>query len=148
MSIDWSELSAEDALRRCQQECEARCCRYVTLILPAPKHQYDYDEWSWFLAHENISIYFAGRRWHMEMRSRCRYLSEDNLCTIYEKRPEVCRSYPTGVCEYAGRTKHQLHFDTREKFDRWWHRKRAKERRRRRERARLARERDRRKSTS
>jgi hypothetical protein len=30
---------------------------------------------------------------------RCRYLTPDNLCSIYEHRPEVCRRYePDEVC--------------------------------------------------
>jgi len=30
---------------------------------------------------------------------RCRYLGEDGLCTIYDDRPGVCRSYrPDGLC--------------------------------------------------
>ncbi|MDC0710125.1 YkgJ family cysteine cluster protein [Stigmatella sp. ncwal1] len=30
---------------------------------------------------------------------RCPHLSEDNLCTVYDRRPAVCRSYqPDEVC--------------------------------------------------
>ncbi|ADO74543.1 YkgJ family cysteine cluster protein [Stigmatella aurantiaca] len=30
---------------------------------------------------------------------RCPHLSEENLCTVYDRRPEVCRSYqPDEVC--------------------------------------------------
>ncbi len=30
---------------------------------------------------------------------RCRYLTDDNLCSIYERRPKVCQDYkPDEVC--------------------------------------------------
>ena len=30
---------------------------------------------------------------------RCQYLTDDNLCSIYERRPKVCRNYePDEVC--------------------------------------------------
>jgi Fe-S-cluster containining protein len=118
------------------EECGARCCRYITVILPPPQRECELDEWSWFLAHENVSIYFAGRRWRMEMRSRCRYLSDQNACTIYDRRPDVCRLYSQEDCEYAGKTNHLHHFDTKEEFDRWWEEKRERERRRRSKRSR------------
>jgi len=122
----------------CQKECQARCCRYITVILPAPKRQCDLDEWSWFLAHENISIYFARRQWHLEVRSRCRYLSKHNLCTIYESRPSVCQDYARESCEYVGQIKHVFHFDTKEEFDRWREKRRARAKRLRKQRTRAA----------
>ena len=123
----------------CRIVCEARCCRYVTVQIKAPKAKADFDELSWFLAHENISVYFEGRRWHVELRTPCKHLSRGNLCSIYETRPLVCRSYDVGACEYPARPKHDLQFDTREEFNRWWAGKRERERRRRRRRATAAR---------
>ena len=33
---------------------------------------------------------------------RCRNLGEDGLCTIYERRPQMCRAFPYGRrCNYA-----------------------------------------------
>lgn len=129
------ELSPEEAAHRCMEECGARCCRYITILLPPPRRRAELDEWSWFLAHENVSIYFSGGRWHMEVRTPCRYLDERNACTIYERRPDVCRIYSLDSCEYTGRVKPRYQFNNKEEFDRWWERRRARERRRRRERA-------------
>jgi Fe-S-cluster containining protein len=109
---------------RCQDECQARCCRYITVQIDAPKRKIDLDELSWFLAHEHITVYVESRRWHVEMRTRCKYLTADNLCAVYETRPEVCRNYQTSSCEYPARPKHTLEFDQREDFDAW----RAKQR--------------------
>jgi len=123
----------------CRKVCKARCCRYVTVQIKAPKMKADFDELSWFLGHEHISVYFEGRRWHVELRTRCKHLNRGNLCSIYETRPLVCRSYDVEECEYPARPKHDLQFDTQEEFDRWWNGKRERERRRRRRRARAAR---------
>ena len=122
----------------CQSVCKARCCRYVTVQIKAPKDKADFDELSWFLAHEHISVYFEGRRWHVEFRTRCKHLNRANLCSIYETRPLVCRGYDAEACEYPARPKHDLHFDTKEEFDHWWEAKRERERRRRRRRAKAA----------
>jgi len=131
-------IATDADARKCQQECGARCCRYITVILPAPRSKWDLDEWGWFLAHEGISIYFAGRRWRMEMRLRCRYLNHRNACTIYGQRPEVCRFYSQEFCEFSRRSKHLHHFDSKEEFDRW-RQKKERDRRKRNHRAGAAR---------
>ncbi len=136
---DSETLDYEAQLRRCQRECKARCCRYITVHLPAPRRRADYDEIIWFLSHEHISVYFESRRWHLEVRTPCRYLTRGNLCAIYENRPAVCRDYDLDACEYPERPQHQLQFDTREQFEQWWAEKRERERRRRRRRAQHAR---------
>lgn len=128
--------STDEQLRICQQECGARCCRYITVLIKAPRRKADYDEISWFLAHEDISVYVESRRWYLEVRNKCKYLTDDNLCSIYENRPDVCRQYDPDSCEYPKRPRHTLQFDSKQEFDRWWARKRARERRRRKQRAR------------
>ncbi len=131
MSRPTSDTLEEKLRKRCQDRCKARCCRYITISLPAPRQKADFDEISWFLAHENISVYVEGRRWHVEVRNRCKYLTRQNRCRIYNNRPDVCREYDIESCEYPDRPAHTLHFDTRDEFDAWWARKRARERRRR-----------------
>jgi len=104
---------------RCQDHCQARCCRYLTVQIPAPTRKCDLDELSWFLAHEHITVYVESRRWRLEVRTRCKYLTADNLCAIYETRPEVCRDYHPKTCEFPARPKHTLEFDQMEDFDAW-----------------------------
>lgn len=128
-----------DQLDICQRLCKARCCRYVTVQIHAPRIKADFDEISWFLAHENVSIYYHHRRWHLELRTRCKNLTPKNLCGIYHNRPIVCSGYDSEGCEYPARPKHELQFDTKADFDAWWEQKRARERRKRRTRAKVAR---------
>jgi uncharacterized protein len=108
----------EDAAR-CQFRCMARCCRYITVQIPAPKDKRDLDELSWFLAHREVSVYVESRRWHLEVRTPCKYLTDENLCAVYDERPDVCRDYSTEHCEYPTRPEHSLQFDSREDFDYW-----------------------------
>ena len=130
--------------RTCQHLCKARCCRYVVVQIRAPRLKADYDEISWFLAHERVSIYYHHRRWHLELRTRCRNLTPNNLCAIYHTRPIVCRGYDADSCEYPARPRHDLQFDTKAEFDSWWEKKLAQARRKRRARAKAAKNRSRR----
>ena len=107
------------ARARCQEQCQARCCRYLTVQIPAPQRECDLDELSWLLAHEHVTVYVASRRWHLEIRTRCRYLTADNLCAVYDSRPKVCRDHSPRECEYLGPPKTTLQFDQMEDFDAW-----------------------------
>jgi len=134
-----TEPNNETELHRCQHLCRSRCCRYITVHIPAPRRKAEFDELSWFLLHENISVYFNARRWHLEIRSPCKHLTEQNLCAGYETRPFVCRGYDSDACECPDRPKHDLQFDTREEFDAWWASRNDRARRRRRDRSKAAR---------
>ena len=105
--------------RRCQEQCQAQCCRYITVQIPAPRRKCDLDELSWFLAHEQVTVYVDSRRWHLELRARCKYLTADCLCAVYENRPQVCRDHETRTCEFPARPRYTLEFDQMEDFDAW-----------------------------
>jgi uncharacterized protein len=112
-------VALEEAAGRCQFKCMARCCRYITVQIPAPKGKRDLEELSWFLAHREVSVYVESRRWHLEFRTPCKYLTQENLCAIYDDRPDVCRDYSTDACEYPTRPEHSLQFDSRDDFEYW-----------------------------
>jgi len=130
-----SETADASITHRCQHECKGRCCRYITIQIPAPRDKIDIEEIRWFLAHRDISVYVASRRWNVEVRNRCKYLNRRNLCDIYEKRPDICSLYDVESCEYPRRAKHTVRFDTMEEFDAWRARKRRREQLRRKRRA-------------
>lgn len=130
--MNTTDRTRQESQQVCQHDCHSRCCRYITVVLPAPRLSYDFDELSWFLAHENISVYVESRRWHLEVRTPCKYLDRDNLCTIYADRPDVCREYDIEACEFPRRPRHTLHFDTRQEFHSWLTKRQEKRRRKRR----------------
>jgi Fe-S-cluster containining protein len=125
-----ASLTPAEVARRCRYDCDSRCCRYITVVLPAPRRKADFDELSWFLAHKDISVYVEERRWHLEVRTPCKYLNDANLCTVYEGRPDICREYDIEDCEFPARPSHSLHFDTKEEFDAWMTDRKGEKRRR------------------
>ena len=84
------------------EHCSAACCRYVALPLDKPARARDYDDIRWYLMHENISVFVDDGDWYIQFYTRCTHLGADNRCTIYETRPETCRDYEPGSCDYTG----------------------------------------------
>ena len=81
--------------------CTAKCCRYFALPIDTPeaREQYDYI------------------RWYLLVQTPCRHLQPNNLCGIYETRPQICRDYTTDGCEYEDTWTYQQYFETPEQFD-------------------------------
>ena len=84
------------------EHCTAACCRYVAIPLDKPKRARDYDDIRWYLMHEGVTIFVEEGDWYAQFQTRCKNLQADNLCGIYETRPEICRSYEPGECDYTG----------------------------------------------
>lgn len=84
------------------EHCAAACCRYLSLPLDIPRSMRDYDDIRWYLMHEGITIFVEDGDWFCQIQTRCRNLGENNLCTVYETRPEICSDYEPGDCDYAG----------------------------------------------
>ena len=80
--------------------CTAKCCRYFALPLDAPEDLADFEFIRWFLLHERATIFREGETWYLLVHTVCRHLQDNNMCGIYETRPQVCRDYSTKDCEY------------------------------------------------
>ncbi len=83
-------------------KCAGLCCRYVALPIDKPSTRGDYDDIRWYLAHEGFSVFVDEGDWYVNIASKCKYLTEDNLCSIYENRPRICRDYKDDNCDYHG----------------------------------------------
>ena len=83
-------------------DCPAMCCYDLTIDIKKPRTNYDLEVLMWKLNYENIGIYIRNRRWHMIVKSKCQYLGADNLCTIYDKRDDICRNHMPPNCERFG----------------------------------------------
>lgn len=60
----------------------------------------DFDELEWFVSHENITAYKDHENdWILEVLTPCKNL-KNNLCAIYEDRPNVCRGYDPENCTH------------------------------------------------
>lgn len=83
-------------------KCSALCCRYFALPLENPKTARDYDNIRWYLMHDQVVVYIEKKQWYLAVLTKCKNLRNDNLCGIYETRPQICRGYSTDNCDYHG----------------------------------------------
>jgi len=70
-----------------------KCCQKVILPLP----QMDSGERFWLNAHKGITV----RGNVVIIDSVCEFLTKDNLCSIHENRPKICRESGKKQCRIA-----------------------------------------------
>ena len=103
--------------------CTARCCKYFAFEIDRPANAKDFDTIRWYLMHEGIVVWVQDGDWYIEVRTVCKHLQPDNMCGIYETRPEICREYGASAdepCEYFTEDlKYEQFFDSDEKFQTW-----------------------------
>ncbi|MFZ5831183.1 MAG: YkgJ family cysteine cluster protein [Planctomycetota bacterium] len=80
--------------------CTAKCCRYFALPLETPTTWKEFEYMRWFLLHDRASVFVEDGSWYILVHTTCKHLGADNLCGIYETRPQICRDYTTRNCEY------------------------------------------------
>jgi len=92
--------------------CTGLCCRYFALPIDTPQTKEDYDDIRWYLCHKNIIVFVEKKDWYINIKNKCRHLSEkDHRCRIYDRRPRICRQYRHADCDYVeGKYDYQLHF--------------------------------------
>jgi Fe-S-cluster containining protein len=64
----------------------AQCCRAITVWWPPDDSDYE----CWLMAHEGVSRQGG---W-VTFALRCRWLTAEGDCSIYEDRPQLCRDWP------------------------------------------------------
>jgi len=84
-------------------ECDGKCCKYISVGIDEPKNKEDFDELKWFLHHKKVIVYLDEEdEWIVEFQTPCRYLDENNKCMIYDKRPDVCKEHSLDECDLNG----------------------------------------------
>ena len=93
-------------------KCTGLCCRYFALPIETPEDKDDYEDIRWYLCHEGTSVFVEEGNWYINIQNKCKYLSEGTYkCSIYEKRPKICREYTTDDCDLIdGEYDYELHF--------------------------------------
>lgn len=94
--------------------CTAKCCRYFALPIETPTAFKDFEFIRWYLLHERATVFTEDDDWYLLVHTRCKHLGEDNLCGIYETRPQICRDYSTKNCEYEEDWTYDRYFETPE----------------------------------
>lgn len=107
--IKRSELPAGECL--CDY-CSAKCCQYFALGIDKPENREDWEYVRWFLLHDAASIFVEDDTWYLLVQTRCEKLRDDNLCGIYETRPQICREYSTDGCEYDNDYLYEQYLET------------------------------------
>jgi Fe-S-cluster containining protein len=97
--------------------CTAKCCRYFALPIDTPESREEYDYIRWYLLHQQASIFVDDGTWYLLIHTPCRHLQPNNLCEIYDSRPQICREYTTENCEYEDSWTYQQYFETPEQFN-------------------------------
>ncbi|MFH1440269.1 MAG: YkgJ family cysteine cluster protein [Candidatus Woesearchaeota archaeon] len=80
--------------------CKGQCCRTLAVQLDTPDSLEDYEDMFWYLYHQPCVVYIdMNDRWWIQLPTKCIKLDEKGRCTIYEKRPPVCRTSKVENCE-------------------------------------------------
>lgn len=101
--------------------CESVCCRYIAVHIRPPRHRDEYELIRWYLAHRDVCVYIdTDEDWMVQVATPCTHL-ENHRCTIYPRRPKVCREYENHSCEQAaGGEENIAEFTTIEAFERFF----------------------------
>jgi Fe-S-cluster containining protein len=90
--------SKKTDLKQCD-DCPALCCHDLSIEIKRPRTRHEIDDLKWRLNYDTVGIYLRNRRWHMVVKGRCQFLDEANLCTIYDRRYDICRDHTPPYCE-------------------------------------------------
>jgi Fe-S-cluster containining protein len=69
------------------------------------------------LLHERASVFTDDGSWYLLVHNVCKHLREDQLCDIYETRPQICRDYTTANCEYDDEWVYDHYWETPEQIE-------------------------------
>ena len=73
------------------------------LLITKPRTKEEIDELAWQLRYDTIRVFIREHRWYLMTEGRCIYLTSENLCSIYERRPSICRRHNPPECERYGK---------------------------------------------
>ena len=94
--------------------CTAMCCRYFALPLDQPETMQEFDYLRWYLLHDKASVFVDSDQYYLLVHTACKHIRQDNMCGIYQTRPQICRDYSTKNCEYDDDAVYDRYFETAE----------------------------------
>jgi len=94
--------------------CTAKCCRYFALPIEVPDTFKELEYLRWFMLHDRASVFKEDDDWYLLVHTACKHLQDDNMCGIYDTRPEICREYTTKNCEYDEDWTYEFYLETAE----------------------------------
>lgn len=85
------------------KKCSADCCKDLAMMITKPMNKTEINELKWYLHFDTVNIFIRNYKWYLVMKGKCIYLTKDNLCKIYDKRPLRCRRHNPPDCEHFGK---------------------------------------------
>ena len=82
--------------------CAATCCYNLSMIIGKPANKAEIEDLKWQLHFDTVKVYIRNRRWYQWVEGKCIYLDANNLCKIYDTRPDKCRDHNPPKCELHG----------------------------------------------
>ncbi len=100
--------------------CPAKCCKYVAMEIDTPEEKSDFENIRWYVSHKNIIVYVEkDGTWNIEFQTPCEHLDSNWKCTIYEKRPEICKKYEHDECTFHNKYEEKYTFKKIEDIDKY-----------------------------
>lgn len=101
--------------------CPALCCNYISTEIDEPTTRREFDIIRWYLMHPGVRVYCEDNTgsWFVQFMSRCENLRPDNLCGIYDTRPQICRDLKADLCEFALGAGDRFLFTKVQEFELW-----------------------------
>ena len=101
-------------------DCPAHCCKYVIVETDEPESWYDFQNYRWIVAHKDVTVLKNKHEWYVKYSTECEHLDKHNKCSIYNKRPVMCRRHKIETCEISGyEDEHDIEFRGIVDFDAW-----------------------------
>ena len=112
---------------KCPEKCNAICCNDLAVQIYKPVTRVEKEDLRWHLFFKGVKVYIKHRKWYLLVHSKCRYLSKENRCTIYDRRPERCRNHNYPNCEFEGKF-YEIMLESPEQFDEYFAKQTGKKR--------------------
>ena len=86
---------------KCSLCVDSKCCSYTTQYIDTPRTMREFDLLLWQVSHPHIQAYKDETGWFLIMvEIPCSHLLPSGACSIYEKRPMICREHSNVNCEF------------------------------------------------
>ncbi len=103
--------TAEEWSHICMNVCGGRCCRHIAWAIDTPKTKEDFEQMRYALMHPKVSFFKEDGEWYLCVITTCEKLLANNGCGIYPTRPQICRDYQAGECEWPDGVDWEIHIE-------------------------------------
>lgn len=115
---------------KCSLCIDSKCCSYTTQYIDTPRTMREFDFLMWQISHPHVQAYMDESGWFLIIVDiPCSHLLPSGACSIYEKRPMICREHSNDSCEFdkEGKNSVDLYFEgyddldeyCRKRFKKW-----------------------------